>query len=223
MHWRLHAVRAGVPKKRRRFSLVRKHRGLLAQFEALESRCLLSGNSGSQIGTIFASKLAAQSHWLSPQFKLLNQGDLAPRVSSSPTGLTPSIIRQAYGFNQVLFDGGIVGDGTGQTIAIVDAYHAPTIKNDLHAFDEAFGLPDPPSFLQVAQDGSTNFPSVDPAGAGAASGTWEVETALDVEWAHALAPGANILLVEANSPSDADLIQAAVGFRAASQTWLRSP
>ena len=76
----------------------------------------------------------------------------------------------------------------------------------------AFGLPDPPSFIQVAQDGSTNFPSVDPAGAGAASGTWEVEEALDVEWAHALAPGANILLVEANSPSNADLTDAAVSF-----------
>src|SRR5262249_2532853 len=109
--------------------------------------------------------------------------------------------------------GGIKGDGTGQTIAIVDAYDAPTIVNDLHVFDVAFGLPDPPSFTRVAQDGTTNYPPTDPAGsAGAGADTWEIETALDVEWAHAMAPGANILLVEAKSSSDANLIQTAVNY-----------
>ena len=155
-----------------------------------------------------------------PELKLFSQGGLSPLDTASPTGLTPSIIRHAYGFDQVVFSSGVVGDGTGQTIAIVDAYHAPTIQSDLHAFDVAFGLPDPPSFVQVAQDGSTNFPSVDPAGAGAASGTWELEEALDVEWVHALAPGANILLVEANSPNDSDLINTAADFRGASRMWL---
>src|SRR5262249_9344102 len=140
-----------------------------------------------------------------PAYKLFSQAGLSPQASSSPVGLTPSKIRQAYGFNQIIFGNGVTGDGTGQTIAIVDAYDAPTIQSDLHTFDVAFGLPDPPSFIRVAQDGSTNYPSTDPAGSpGAGADTWEIETALDVEWAHALAPGANILLVEAKSASDAD-------------------
>ena len=55
-------------------------------------------------------------------------------------------------------------------------------------------------------DGSTtNLPGTDPAGAGNAQGNWEVEEALDVEWAHAIAPGATIILVECNSNSGADL------------------
>ena len=106
--------------------------------------------------------------------------------------------------------GAIKGDGTGQTIAIIDAYHAPTIAHDLHAFDVAFGLPDPPSFRIVAQDGSTNYPRTDPDGRGTLN--WETETALDVEWAHALAPGANILLVEGAAPTSEDLIEAAVNY-----------
>jgi subtilisin-like proprotein convertase family protein len=64
----------------------------------------------------------------------------------------------------------------------------------------------------VAQDGSTNYPPVDPAGAGEANNNWELETALDVEWAHAIAPGANILLVEANSSSFSDLMQTAANY-----------
>jgi subtilase family serine protease len=91
-------------------------------------------------------------------------------------------------------------DGGGQTIAIVDAYDNPNIGSDLATFDRAFGLPDPPRFAKVNQYGGTSFPKAD-AG-------WSGEIALDVEWAHAIAPGANILLVEANSNSDADLYTA---------------
>src|SRR5262249_44224916 len=78
------------------------------------------------------------------------------------------------------------------------------------AFDAAFGLSDPPSFRVVAQDGSTHYPGTDPAGRGSLN--WETETALDVEWAHAIAPKANILLVEADSPYWDDLGQTAVDF-----------
>jgi subtilase family serine protease len=137
--------------------------------------------------------------------------EVAPQGSSSPSGrgYSPSQIRHAYGLDQVLF-GSVQGDGSGQTIAIIDAYHSPTITQDLHAFDTAFGLPDPPSFRVVAQDGSTHYPQTDPAGRGSLN--WETETALDVEWAHAVAPGANILLVEANSAYWSDLGQTAVDF-----------
>ena len=122
------------------------------------------------------------------------------RPARSPFGLTPSQVRTAYGVNAIRF-GSVAGDGSGQTIAIIDAYDDPTISQDLAAFDAAFGLPAPPSFRRVAQDGTTNYPSVDPAtGSG---GTWEAETALDVEWAHAMAPAASLLLVKRARPATA--------------------
>ncbi len=134
---------------------------------------------------------------------------------TTPWGMSPQQIRTAYGLEDIAF-GGINGDGTGQTIAIVDAYDDPSLVNsaapgfsssDLARFDQQYGLPDPPSFVKLNQQGSTtNLPGTDPAGAGSPS-SWEQEEALDVEWAHALAPGASIVLVEANSDSDADLYQ----------------
>jgi hypothetical protein len=125
-------------------------------------------------------------------------GTASPDYSTAtPMGLTPSQIRHAYGFDQVTF-GATAGNGAGQTIAIIDAYDDPTISYDLTQFDNQFGLPAPPSFTKVAQEGSSNYPETDPAG------QWEGETALDVEWAHAIAPGANIILVEANDDTTLD-------------------
>jgi subtilase family serine protease len=106
------------------------------------------------------------------------------------TAYTPAQISHAYGFDQLGLD------GTGQTIAIVDAYDDPRIVSDLVQFDRAFGLPDPPSFTKVNQNGGTAFSWND---------SWSDEISLDVEWAHAMAPGANILLVEANSATYQDL------------------
>ncbi len=172
-----------------------------AVFELLESRCVLSAQA------------AALLH---PTYVVHRNGDSPALLTAAPTGLTPTQIRHAYGFDQITF-GSVQGDGSGQTIAIIDAYDSPTIASDLVSFDaywtaHGYNLPDPPSFKRVAQDGSTNYPSTDPAGAGNPNGTWEVETALDVEWAHALAPKASILLVEANSPSESDLFSAAVNY-----------
>ena len=137
--------------------------------------------------------------------------------SPFPTGLAPSDIQAVYGINNIKF-GSVIGDGTGQTIAIVDAYDEPAFvdstdpdfsKSDLAKFDKEFGLPDPPNFTKVNQEGQTSpLPGTDPAGAGNPNGNWEMEEALDVEWAHAVAPKANILLVEANSANDSDLYAA---------------
>ena len=82
-----------------------------------------------------------------------------------------------------------VGNGAGQTIAIVDAYNDPNINSDLAAFDKQFGLSAPPSF------------TVDNLGATTTNAGWALEKSLDVEWAHAVAPEANIVLVEASSAS----------------------
>lgn len=126
-------------------------------------------------------------------------------MSTSPTGITPAQMRHFYAVDSIRF-GSTVGDGTGQTIAIVDPYDDPTALNDLKTFDATFHLPDPQNFTKVDENGGTNLPSTDPSSPG--TQTWEVEESLDVEWAHAIAPGANLVLVEAISPGTSDLFQA---------------
>jgi subtilase family serine protease len=119
---------------------------------------------------------------------------------------TPAQMLHAYGIDQVKFSNGTVkGDGSGQTIAIVDAFDDPTILSDLQKFDATYGLPDPPSFQKLT-----------PQGQPAANTGWALEIALDVEWAHAIAPKANIILVESADNSGANLYAADVF--AASQT-----
>ncbi|MGA7497695.1 MAG: SpaA isopeptide-forming pilin-related protein, partial [Isosphaeraceae bacterium] len=132
-------------------------------------------------------------------------------LGNSSLAFTPAQIRGAYGINDLSLD------GTGQTIAIVDAYDNPDIYQSLDAFDTQFGITTTgqtlyqqygpaSSFLTVLnQSGqTTNLPAADPNGVG--FDNWELETALDVEWAHAVAPGAQIVLVEANSQSLSDLM-----------------
>jgi len=178
--------------------------------ERLEDRVLLSGEAMQEVLSPAASE---------GQVPVASPGAIVASVSPDSTtppanALTPSQVRHAYGIDQVMF-GQVQGDGTGQTIAIIDAYDYPTALADLQHFDAQFGLADPPSFRRVAQDGSTNYPSIDPAGPGNANGTWEEEEALDVQWAHAIAPQANILLVEATDNSYDNLINGAVN-------WARS-
>ena len=83
-------------------------------------------------------------------------------------------------------------DGRGETIAIVDSFGSPTIANDLHVFDQTFGLADPPSLKIITPAGP--IPAFDPTNSDMVG--WAEETTLDVEWSHVFAPGANILLVE---------------------------
>ena len=147
---------------------------------------------------------------LQPTFVLHPANGGSPFLTPGATGTTPAQIRQAYGFNQLSFaNGTVAADGAGTTIAIVDAYDDPTMAADLHQFDLQFNLPDPTLSI-VNQSGGTKLPGTDPS---PKSDDWEIETSLDVEWAHAVAPKANILLVEANSSSFNDLF-AAVRFAA---------
>jgi len=90
--------------------------------------------------------------------------------------------------------------GGSQTIAIVDAYDDPSIYGDLAYFCAQMGIPFNPSNFSVVY-ASGYEPDVDPTGG------WELEAALDVEYAHAMAPNAKIVLVEANSNSIGDLLQ----------------
>ncbi len=119
------------------------------------------------------------------------------RTGSVQTGLRlicygPSFLRKAYNFPSTL-------DGTGQTILIVDAFGSPTIENDLALFDAVFKIPAPPSFtILCPEDGC---PVYDPSDTHHGEVGWTVETSLDVEYAHAMAPGANIVLVVASTSS----------------------
>jgi len=125
--------------------------------------------------------------------------DIMGVTSNTPYGLTPAQVREAYGFSSVSF-GKVAGNGAGQTIAIVDAYNDPSIAADLAKFDTTFGIAAPPSLKVVNENGGTALPS--------ANASWDLEISLDVEWAHAIAPGANILLVEANTSGLGDLLAA---------------
>ncbi len=83
-------------------------------------------------------------------------------------------------------------DGTGETIAIVVSFGSPTIRPDLETFDRDYHLPDPPDLTVIQPSGEV--PPFDPNDSSMVG--WARETAMDVEWAHALAPGAKILVVE---------------------------
>ncbi len=101
----------------------------------------------------------------------------------------PNQIRAAYNL-PALYKKRITG--AGMTIVIVDPFGSPTIRNDLAVFDRQFGYPAPSSFKVIAPAGQIPaYNAGDPEMVGSAG-----ETTLDVEYAHALAPGANILLVE---------------------------
>ena len=137
-----------------------------------------------------------------------------PSALAAESPFTPAQISHAYGFDRLpALSSGAAANGAGQTIAIVDASDAPTLAADVSVFDAAFNLPQfnvkgGPTLTKVNENGGANLPAADP--------DWAIEIALDVEWAHAMAPGANILLVEAASDNLSDLL-------AATDTARRSP
>jgi subtilase family serine protease len=129
--------------------------------------------------------------------------------------LTPAQMRHAYGMDAISFPGNgqsVQGTGAGQTIAIVVADHNPFISSEVKVFDRTYGLPDP-SLIQVNLAGTRSDEG------------WAQEEALDVEWAHVMAPGASIMVVEAASDSVGDLMTAvnlarqAPGVSVVSMSW----
>ena len=100
---------------------------------------------------------------------------------------SPQEIQNAYGLAPLLNAG---YTGAGETIIIIVSFGSPTIAQDLQTFDADYGLPDPPSFAVLAPLGTVPF---DPSNTDQVG--WAFETTLDVEWAHAMAPGANIVLL----------------------------
>ena len=116
-------------------------------------------------------------------------------ASSSDPCYGPAQIRAAYGIPRNL-------TGAGETVVIIDAFRDPTIRGDLSKFNSTFGLPH--ANLNVICVG--HCPTFDPTSTNQVG--WTNETSLDVEWVHAIAPGATIDLVLAQSDDDADILSA---------------
>ena len=136
-------------------------------------------------GPLRAQVPDASHIYVYPPIRISNQ----PQNPAGPTGILPVQFKAAYGFNQ------IPNLGAGQTIALVDAYDDPNIESDLAVYQAQFHL------------GPCNFQKVK-VGNPMGNEGWGAEISLDVEQACALAPQSNIILVEANSISFADLLTA---------------
>ena len=132
--------------------------------------------------------------WMaSPCFRVHGNATVTPLASS---GYSPSQINSAYNLPST--------GGAGTTIAIVDAYNDPTVTSDLATFSTYFGLP-AATFVEHKIGSPSN------------NGNWAIEISLDVEWAHAIAPQATILLVEATTNGMTDLMNA-VNYATSSST-----
>jgi subtilase family serine protease len=129
------------------------------------------------------------------------------RATTGPVGYSPTQIRHAYGIDQ------LPNGGAGRTIAIIVPYGSPTIQSDLNTFSTQYGLPS--TTLHIIN----NNPSTTAVDAG-----WALETSLDVEWSHAVAPQATIILSIARSASLDDLMTAvdaavAAGANVVTMSW----
>ena len=121
-----------------------------------------------------------------------------PALTFAPCGYVPAQIREAYGFTKSIRNG---NDGTGVAVAVVDAYLSPTLLSDVQTY-AAQNDPDYPLVAsQLSMEwapGTATYPDSD----------WYIEQTLDVEAVHAIAPGATIVAVAAQSQSDQDIIAA---------------
>lgn len=197
----------------------RRIRRVVPRLEELETRALLSVSNVTATQTATATKSDETVH---PLLKIVPQ-TVSPQLNSAISGSTPQQIEQAYGVSTLLNSG---TNGEGETIAIVDAYYDPHLLSDVQTFNTQFGLQQfnvtgGPTLKMVASGGgSASSVSQDP------TGDWPLETSLDVEWAHAMAPQANIVLVEAADGSDPSIFNATqyaatkvAGVVAVSMSW----
>ena len=157
------------------------------------------------VGVLPLATFGADSSYSGNSFRplfLVGQGT----GTSVPVGLFPASARHAYGFDRLSCSftlpwGSTALCGSGQTIAIVDVYDDPAVESDLGVFDNQFGIP--ACTMANGCFAKAQPQGIPDSGNRGASTTqdWALETSLDVEWAHAIAPGARILLVEAISAS----------------------
>lgn len=121
-----------------------------------------------------------------------------PVAALTIDGYHPADIRAAYGMPD---------DGGAKAIAIVDAFHLPTALNDFNVFSSTFGLPQETSTNATASTNKVLQVVYASGSQPVANGDWGGEIALDIEWAHAVAPKAKIYLIECANDTFASLIQ----------------
>ena len=163
------------------------------------------------VGASASSAAAPASHPISVSPQMSGPQTMAPGAvtfscqsrpidgSHGPRCYQPAQIQTAYGLAPLLSSG---VNGTGRTIVIIDAYSNPYVANDLAIQDGIFGLPAPPSFTAIAPAGAP--PAFDINDLNQVG--WAEEITLDVLWAHVMAPGAKIVLAEAASNNDSDIL-----------------
>ena len=171
-------------------SMPRRMTGLLSGSCLLAATLLTVGGSGAAAATTAMAAPVPLAQLLS------NHAFLTPPTTAdciAETGLAcyaPFQFQKAYNLGP-LYKQGFTGKG--ETIVIVDSYGYQGIGPELANFDKSFNLPAPPHFIVLQPEGpippfnATKRPMMD---------GWAVETSLDVEYSHAIAPDANILLVE---------------------------
>jgi subtilase family serine protease len=180
---------------RRRMGMVTVGTALTVMAALSAGGAALGASSGHPVRTV------------SPPFRVKVIGRLPngkPKLTStSPTGLPPSAIGSVYSLSGLSPSSGA---GAGQTIAIVDAYHDPNALSDLSTFDAKYGYGSFPAC--TASVTTSCFQQADPQGTPKVNSGWVLEESLDIEWAHAEAPAAKIVLVEAASNSNTNLFNA---------------
>jgi len=173
----------------------------MASLAAVPLAGISAGAAGVSTGAVHAPLArpgALEVRSVAPNVTLARAGAQAPsdafcRANFGIPCYSPQEIRHAYGVDRLLDKG---YDGAGETIVIFDSYGSPTIASDLATFDAGYGLPAPPSFTILSPLGTVPFdPTAIPDQI-----NWAFETTLDVDWSHAMAPDASIVLM--TSPVD---------------------
>jgi subtilase family serine protease len=169
---------------------------IAARFRRLRSLAVVAALGG--IGSIGPAVVGPVAGVVTPHPLIAQHLTLPGRSAQPPTtaecralGFScyqPPQFQRAYDLLPLYAQG---FNGAGRTIVIVDAFGSPTIKADLEFFDQSFNLPDPPALNIITPAGPVAFDNTNPDMI-----NWAFETTLDVEWAHSIAPGAKILLVE---------------------------
>ena len=151
--------------------------------------------------------------------RILVVNNHAASPAASSTANTPATIRSAYNLPTT---------GGSNAIAIVDAYDYATALNDFNTFSSLYALPQETSTSPTASNAVLQVvyaTGTKPTSTGSLAASWNLEEALDIEWAHAMAPNAKIYLVEAASSSTSDLMTAVraasriVGVKEVSMSW----
>jgi subtilase family serine protease len=153
---------------------------------------------GAPPSAAFVSAAPCSTYWGQQQAVGFTNPYGAGTLPYAPCGYTPQQVKGAYGLS------GSSEDGSGQTVAIIDAYASPTILQDANQWSVNRGLPQfsGRQFTQVVAPGTYRHPEAglkqDPQG-------WYGEETLDVEAVHGMAPGANVVYVgSANNFQDLD-------------------